>query len=77
KLVLRVEDNGLGVPEENQNQLFTMFKRFHPKVSFGSGLGLYMMKKSADILGGEISFEPLKKGSAFILKVPVNSRSEV
>ena len=70
--VFRVEDNGLGIPKEQQKNLFAMFKRFHTNVSFGSGLGLYMMKKSADILGGWITFEELDKGTAFTFTVPVN-----
>jgi len=45
--VVEVTDNGLGIPQNQKEKLFTMFKRFHPRISFGSGLGLYMMKKSA------------------------------
>lgn len=75
-LVFKVEDNGLGIPPEHQAQLFSMFKRFHPKVSFGSGLGLYMMKKSADILGGEIHFEPPAKGACFVLKIPLHGKTQ-
>ena len=48
-----------------------MFKRFHPKVSYGSGLGLYMMKKSAGILGGDLVFEQPEKGSIFKLTLPL------
>jgi PAS domain S-box-containing protein len=70
-LVIAVEDNGLGVPKENQADLFGMFKRFHPKVSYGSGLGLYMMKKSAGILGGDLVFEQPEKGSIFKLTLPL------
>jgi signal transduction histidine kinase len=51
--VLDVEDNGIGIPEDKQADLFLMFKRFHPQAGYGSGLGLYMIKKSAHILGGK------------------------
>ena len=54
---LKVADNGLGIPPKYQEALFSMFKRFHPRVSFGSGLGLYMVKKSVQIIGGQISFD--------------------
>ena len=64
-----VEDNGLGIPEEYQDQLFSMFKRFHTKTSSGTGLGLYMIKKSAHILDGDIRFEPLDKGTRFIFEM--------
>ncbi len=70
--VLTVADNGLGIPEEQRGKLFTMFNRFHTKVSFGSGLGLYMVRKSAEILGGTLIFDALEKGSAFTLKLPLS-----
>lgn len=72
--VFCVKDNGLGIAQEHHKKLFKMFQRFHNKVSFGSGLGLYMMKKSADIMGGEIIFEPLEKGSSFKLIIPINKK---
>ena len=36
--VLEVRDNGLGVDEIYRDKLFTMFERFHPEASFGTGL---------------------------------------
>lgn len=70
QFILEVKDNGLGIPKNQQDKLFTMFKRFHPKIAFGSGLGLYLMKKSADVLNGEISFKDNGDGSAFTLSIP-------
>ena len=52
-----------------------MFKRFHSRVSFGSGLGLYMMKKSAEVLGGRIEYVRLQKGSIFKLVDPIKNIS--
>ena len=69
--VFQVQDNGLGIPEEQHEKIFQMFKRFHNRVAFGSGLGLYMMKKSAGILGGDILFEQPKKGTIFKLVIPL------
>ena len=66
-VVFKVEDNGLGIPKEKQEVLFQMFARFHPQVAYGSGLGLYMMKKSADILNAEIIFKDIKGGTSFQL----------
>lgn len=71
--VLEVRDNGLGIPENQQDKIFQMFKRFHPQDAFGSGLGLYMTKKSADILGGDICFESLDEGSVFKLIIPLKN----
>ncbi len=72
---LSVEDNGLGIEPQDEAQLFEMFQRFHKAASFGSGLGLYMVKKSADILGGHIEYNrPASgKGVCFTLSLPVFS----
>lgn len=71
KFVFRLQDNGLGVPKDQQDSLFQMFKRFHPKISFGSGLGLYMMKKSADVLGARVVFEDPGDGAIFKFEMPI------
>lgn len=71
QLYLEFSDNGLGISEEYRHQIFDMFKRFHPKVAEGTGLGLYLMKRSARVLDGEISYRPLEKGSLFRLIIPM------
>lgn len=70
-LYLEFSDNGLGISEEYRHQIFDMFKRFHPKAAVGTGLGLYLMKRSARVLDGEISYQPLEKGSLFRLVIPI------
>jgi len=70
---LTVEDNGLGIDEDKRGDLFKIFKRFHPKTSYCSGLVLYMIKKSAEILGGDIKFEQRDgKGSRFTVILPIH-----
>lgn len=71
QLYLDFSDNGLGISEEYRHQLFNMFKRFHPKAAAGTGLGLYLMKRSARVLDGEITYHPLEKGSLFRLIIPI------
>ncbi len=68
-----VEDNGLGIPEEYHKKVFSMFERFHPNISFGSGLGMSIIKKHIDALGGEIIFTSSKDGSKFTLTIPNRS----
>ncbi|KAA3437722.1 chemotaxis protein CheB [Rufibacter hautae] len=55
-IVLTVQDNGLGLSPEQQENLFTMFQRFHDHVE-GSGVGLYMVKKILNNAGGKIEVE--------------------
>lgn len=69
--ILKITDNGLGIPKDQQKNLFQMFKRFHPKVAFGSGLGLYLMKKSADALKGKLEFSGANNTTSFTLKIPL------
>ncbi|NQY78840.1 MAG: HAMP domain-containing histidine kinase [Candidatus Caenarcaniphilales bacterium] len=69
-LVFEFKDNGLGIPEQHQAKVFNMFCRFHPSVAYGSGLGLYMIKKSADVLNANVIYEPHGEGSIFRLEVP-------
>ena len=70
--VFRIEDNGLGIPEEFHGQVFGMFKRFHPRRSFGSGLGLYLVRQNVAGLGGDIRYIPLQDGTAFEFSFPEN-----
>lgn len=70
RMRLSVEDNGLGVPPASRHLLFMMFKRLHPNRSFGSGLGLYILRKSVEALGGTALYEARDKGSRFIIELP-------
>lgn len=69
-LELRVSDNGLGLARGDESGLFQMFKRFHPSRSDGSGLGLYIVKKSVEHLGGTVAYIRLDKGSRFVIRLP-------
>ena len=67
---LDVEDNGLGIPEHRQNEVFQMFKRFHPTVNKGSGLGMSIIKKHVDSLNGSIEMKSSEKGTKFSVVIP-------
>ena len=69
---LTVEDNGIGIPLDQHEKVFDLFKRFHPTVANGSGLGLFIVKKHADKLGGKIEFTRLKQGTRFTITLPKN-----
>lgn len=64
---LMFEDNGIGVPEQQKDKLFNMFMRLHPRTSFGSGLGLYIVKKSILKMGGKIEYKATDEGSLFTI----------
>lgn len=52
-VVLTVKDNGLGIGKASQEQLFTMFRRFHHHVE-GTGIGLFMVKRIIENSGGKV-----------------------
>lgn len=74
-LCIEIEDNGIGISDENKNKLFQTFQQADSSTSRkfgGTGLGLYISKELATLLGGEVHFESeLNKGSVFSVYIPV------
>jgi signal transduction histidine kinase len=65
-----VADNGIGISQEEQQEVFKMFYRATER-STGSGLGLYIILETVDKLGGTIEMESEKYlGTKFIIKIP-------
>ncbi|MFL6353046.1 MAG: PAS domain-containing sensor histidine kinase [Bryobacteraceae bacterium] len=64
-----VIDTGVGIRPEDQNKLFQAFSRLDASNELlhqGTGLGLYLSQKLAEMLAGQISFESeFGKGSTF------------
>lgn len=71
ELQLVVQDNGIGIPAEYQPQVFQMFKQFHPDRSEGTGLGMYIVKRSIERLQGRVSLESSEKGTIVTLSLPL------
>ncbi|RZK54299.1 MAG: HAMP domain-containing histidine kinase, partial [Hymenobacter sp.] len=68
--VLEVQDNGLGLSPDQQHKLFTMFRRLHDHVA-GSGVGLYMVKRMIENVGGTITVQSAPDvGSTFTVTFP-------
>jgi len=71
EIVIAVSDNGQGISEEFHSQIFNMYFRGSEN-SKGNGLGLYIVKKAAEKLGGRISFESVyNQGSTFFVYLPI------
>ncbi len=73
-IYIRVCDNGLGIPQKHMSGVFGMFKRFHKNTSFGSGLGLYIVKKNIQKINGEISVKSDAEGTVFTVFLPEKSQ---
>jgi signal transduction histidine kinase len=69
--MLRVSDNGCGIPEEIQSQIFLLYFSTKGKGK-GTGIGLAMTFQIVQMHGGEIWFESeLGKGTTFWIRLPV------
>lgn len=77
-VIFSVKDTGIGIAVSDQKKLFTKFFRsedYRTRESGGTGLGLYITKKLAERLNGQIWYESeYKKGSTFYLQVPPYSQ---
>lgn len=71
--VLSVEDDGPGIPKEEQEKIFERFYRGDASRSVqGTGLGLALVKKIAEIHGAAVELESeMGKGSCFRIIFPV------
>lgn len=79
-LTIEVADNGIGIPEGEIEQLFTKFYRAsNARVhqTEGTGLGLYIVRQSAEQLGGTVTVSAAEKeGARFVVTMPVMVVSE-
>ena len=69
-VVLTVQDNGLGMSEVQQRQLFGLFQRLHTHVE-GTGVGLYITKRLVENAGGRIAVQSQPgAGTTFTVTFP-------
>ncbi|MBI4201538.1 MAG: GAF domain-containing protein [Chloroflexi bacterium] len=74
-VTVSVEDQGIGIAEEDQEDLFTIFHRINrPETQGirGTGLGLYIVKELVELMHGKIWVQStLGKGSTFSFSLPL------
>jgi signal transduction histidine kinase len=65
-------DNGFGIPAGDQKRIFGIFNRLHhPQEIEGTGIGLAIVKKAVERMGGRVGVESEPgKGSRFWLRLP-------
>lgn len=70
--VIRVSDQGIGIPKADQQRLFQTFHRAsNVRNIAGTGLGLAIIKRAIDVHGGNVDFESHENaGSVFRLYLP-------
>ena len=80
RTVVRVRDNGLGVPPEMRADLFSRFFRAHAETITGvegTGLGLSIVRETVESMGGEAWAEfPDEGGSVFCFSLPCRRKED-
>jgi signal transduction histidine kinase len=73
RLLVRIADNGKGIPAEILGHLFAKgSQNYHPRVTKGSGIGLYLCKLLVDLHGGEIAVKSVEgRGTEFRISLPL------
>ena len=80
-LVVRVRDNGRGVPLQKRDRLFERFFRAHDTITGveGTGLGLSIVRETVEALGGRAwaeFLEPMGTGSVFAFALPCRRQDD-
>lgn len=72
-LTIKIQDEGIGIPEADQKHLFERFFRAHNVNTIqGTGLGLNIVKNYLDLLSGNIDFySEENKGTTFTVNIPL------
>ena len=77
QIILSVKDSGIGISEEDQKHLFERFFRAQNATNIqGTGLGLNIVSKYVEMLGGTIEFKSsLEKGTTFTINLPNGNKN--
>lgn len=68
---IRVRDRGPGIPAELRPEVFNCYVRGRDNADIpGAGLGLYLVRRVAELHGGSISLGDAQEGAEFILMLP-------
>ena len=72
-ICIKVQDEGVGIKQEDYDKLFKKFSRLENHLTSktqGNGLGLYITKQLVEKMNGEISFTSSEKGTTFEVVFP-------
>ena len=78
EIIVRVCDNGLGVPVDKREQLFERFFRAHETIKDieGTGLGLSIVRETVESQGGRAWAEHPKEGTIFAFALPLRRKPD-
>jgi signal transduction histidine kinase len=71
EILIHVIDRGPGIPIDDQERIFEPFVRVDPESGLGSGLGLPVSRRLAEMLGGRLTVHSaLGRGATFTVAIP-------
>jgi len=78
KYLIFVRDNGIGIEPKYHQQIFKVFQRLHTQKEYeGTGIGLAIVKKSIERIGGSLRIESaIDKGTTFFILLPEKMQSK-
>ncbi len=69
---VQVQDNGIGIPAEQHENVFELFRRLHSRKEFeGTGMGLATCRRIVELHGGKIGITPSTEGTCVQFVLPV------
>jgi signal transduction histidine kinase len=69
-----VSDHGPWIPPDLQGRIFEPFERFDPHSGVGTGLGLPVSRRLAEVLGGRLTVQSdVGRGATFTLALPLKT----
>lgn len=68
---VHIADNGIGIPPAEREHVFGAFERLHGEEAYpGTGIGLAIVRKGLERLGGHVAIEDSAAGSSFLVTLP-------
>jgi len=68
--IYRFEDNGIGIAPEHRGKIFELFHRLDPRKNNGYGIGLAVVRRAIERLGGSVTVDSVPDGgTAFVLSL--------
>ncbi len=76
-IVLSVADQGVGIPDTEQDRIFSKFYRVGDAQTGGTGVGLFIVQGLVNALGGRITVRSAEgRGSSFVVELPTRAAEE-
>lgn len=73
--MIKISDTGIGIPKDKCDMIFELFRQGSEGIAReyeGLGIGLFLARKIANLLGGDLGFESeVDKGTTFFVTLPI------